>query len=72
VGRITQNELHESVNTEINKVSKIGDITQLHTTDKSSLVSAINEVEETLARELADYVQYRLSVANTITMGGMI
>jgi len=50
----------------------IGDITQLHTTDKSSLVSAINEVEETLARELADYVQYRLSVANTITMGGMI
>jgi len=54
MGRISQNELNDAVNTQLNKTSDIGDKTQLQTTNKTDLVSATNEVVAKLAEHQAD------------------
>jgi len=58
MGRISQNELNDAVNTQLNKTSDIGDKTQLQTTNKTDLVSATNEVVATLTGHQADYAHY--------------
>lgn len=51
-------ELSDSVNTQVTQIgSKLGDLTQLQTTDKSSLVNALNEVKNN-AKSAAGDVSY--------------
>jgi len=57
MGRISQNELNDAVNEQLNKTSDIGDKTQLQTTNKTDLVSATNEVVATVAIHQVDYVR---------------
>jgi len=65
MGRISQNELNDAVNTQLNKTSDIGDKTQLQTTNKTDLVSATNEVVATLTGHLADYIYQTPTIVGT-------
>lgn len=53
-------------------LNKIGDITQLNTTDKSSVVNAINEVKSTVTSQLADIMTKEINLKRKLRMGGMI
>jgi len=62
-GKISSQELHESLNTKINKVDtleqnilKIGDVTQLSTTNKDNLVSALNEFRDEFVSDKTYYI----------------
>ena len=54
-GKITRNELHDSVNAELNKV---GDLLNINTVDKTDIVSAINEVNTNFIADKTDYVKH--------------
>lgn len=51
-GKITRQELSSDLNGELDK---IGNLSNLHTTDKSSLVNAVNEhLNETMPHQIVD------------------
>jgi len=62
MGRISSEELNDSVNSKLNKTSDIGDKTQLQTTNKTDLVSATNEVVATLTGHQADLASYQRKI----------
>lgn len=63
-GKITRNELHDSVNAELNKV---GNLLNINTVNKSDIVSAVNEVNTNSITHLAQNLQQLNTNTSAIT-----
>lgn len=79
-GSISEVKLAQALVDKINtSLSNTGVLTTLLTIDKSSLVNALNEnvtnlatLQQEFTTHLDDYTKYKLNIANTLAMGGMI